>query len=113
MATRFTDALAIQDGACNPSGIAHALVNACRECIDEGKSQREDPAVRLIVHQLAYICGVSSGIGGFYRDNPTWKEAMEICRQKDTEEALKLQGALENDYATSLLQTYTRGNHHA
>lgn len=58
MAKRFKDALFIQQGACNPSGIAHSLVNACKECLDEGVSQREDPAVRLIVHQLAFLCNI-------------------------------------------------------
>ena len=58
MANRFQNALMIQEGACNPSGIANALKEACRECIAEGVSQREDPAVRLIVHQLAFLCNV-------------------------------------------------------
>jgi hypothetical protein len=59
MANRYRAALLIQQGAVNPCGIAHALVEACRECMAEGTSQREDPAVRLIVHQLAYICNVA------------------------------------------------------
>ena len=58
MAKRHHDALLIQQGACNPSGIAHSLVSACHECLSEGVSQREDPAVRLIVHQLAFLCGI-------------------------------------------------------
>lgn len=58
MATRFQDALLIQQGACNPSGVTHALLNACKECIEEGTSQRTDPAVRLIVHQLAHLCNI-------------------------------------------------------
>jgi hypothetical protein len=58
MRNRFDNALMIQEGACNPSGIAHSLVNACHECIAAGVSQRTDPAVRLIVHQLAYLCNV-------------------------------------------------------
>ncbi len=58
-ARRFSDALFMQAGACNPSGIAHTLVNACREVLAEGGDQRKDPAVRLIAHQLAWILDVA------------------------------------------------------
>lgn len=53
---RFADALAIQQGACNPSGIAHSLVDAFREIVDEnGDTEANDPAVRLILHQLCFM----------------------------------------------------------
>jgi hypothetical protein len=58
MSTRFSNALAIQLGACNPSGIAHSLIDACRECRDEGMGTDAiyaDPAIRLMVHQLGYL----------------------------------------------------------
>ncbi|MDE0334470.1 MAG: toprim domain-containing protein [Defluviicoccus sp.] len=56
---RHRAALDIVDpGACNPSGVALALHSACRQTIAEGVSQREDPAVRLIGLQLAYLLGV-------------------------------------------------------
>jgi hypothetical protein len=61
---RFKNALGITDpGACNPSGIAHALVEAFAELQHEGgdtNSKRTDPAVRLMVYQLAYLCNVAS-----------------------------------------------------
>lgn len=75
---RFDDALFIQAGAVNPSGIARSLVRACSECIAEGASQREDPAVRLIVHQLAYLCGSDS----LDRGLSNYHDAMEACRTK-------------------------------
>ena len=56
--SRQADALAITQGACNPSGIALAIVDACREVRDEGGCPTVDPAIRLMVHQLAYICHV-------------------------------------------------------
>jgi hypothetical protein len=61
MAKRHKDALLIQAGACNPSGIAHSIIEACREIREEpaaaGTDQiRNDPAIRLMVHQLAYLC---------------------------------------------------------
>jgi hypothetical protein len=60
---RHSDALAIQEGACNPSGIAHAIIRACQEVRDQRDYSgtdmiRQDPAIRLMVHQLAYLCGV-------------------------------------------------------
>ena len=78
MSRRHMDALDISAGACNPSGMAHSLVSACRECIDEGVVQRDDAAVRLIVSQLAYVCGVWNGVGEWHRD-PQWHGAVREC----------------------------------
>lgn len=76
-------AIAISNGACNPSGIANAIVQACTE-IREGENRgtlamTRDPAIRLMVFQLAYICGFrESGLetadGG---DFGSWRSA---CR---------------------------------
>ena len=61
MSKRHSDAIAIQEGACNPSGIVHSILAACQEIRDSGHfggtaDITSDPAVRLMVHQLAYIC---------------------------------------------------------
>ncbi len=57
MAERHRAAIDIVDpGACNPSGIAHAIIKACSEARDEGRGTRDDPAVRLMVTQLAWVC---------------------------------------------------------
>lgn len=58
MAKRHEDALNIQQGACNPSGVARALVKAIDECREEGKRARDDSAVMLILHQLCWISGL-------------------------------------------------------
>lgn len=63
MGKRHRDALAIQLGACNPSGVAHSIIEACQEMrADPATSGTAticaDPAVRLMVHQLAFLCGV-------------------------------------------------------
>ncbi len=63
MTKRHGDAIAISDGACNPSGIAHAIIEACQEMrLDPAyrgtDAIRSDPAIRLMVHQLAFLCGV-------------------------------------------------------
>ena len=58
---RFREALQIVDpGASNPSGIAHAIVAACAEVRREGGSTATDPAVRLMVTQLAWVCRADS-----------------------------------------------------
>ena len=58
---RFREALQIVDpGASNPSGIAHAIVAACAEVRREGGSTAADPAVRLMVTQLAWVCRADS-----------------------------------------------------
>jgi hypothetical protein len=54
--SRFRDALAIVDpGACNPSGIALSIVEACREIREHETSATKalchDPAIRLMVYQ--------------------------------------------------------------
>jgi len=69
---RFSDALAIQAGACNPSGIAHSIVAACQEARaepDHGGTADlcADPAIRLMVHQLVFLCGIISGAEDFAR----------------------------------------------
>ena|SRR5215467_12525848 len=58
--SRLRDALVIVNpGACNPSGIAHSIIEACREIRQhEAKGSTDDPAIRLMVYQLASVCGV-------------------------------------------------------
>jgi hypothetical protein len=59
---RYADALMIDNGACNPSGIAHAIIEACNEMrSEEGfagtDALRHDPAIRLMVNQLSFLMG--------------------------------------------------------
>jgi hypothetical protein len=75
---RHRDAIAIQAGACNPSGIAHSIVEACAEirALPDHTGTKQitgDPAVRLMVHQLAYICNVAGLDDGY-------SEAVNECR---------------------------------
>lgn len=79
---RHRDALAITAGACNPSGIALAIVEACREIralpdyygTDHITS---DPAIRLMVHQLAYITKMSE----FDSDILAYGKAIGACEE--------------------------------
>jgi hypothetical protein len=78
---RFREALQIVDpGASNPSGIAHAIVAACAEVRREGGSTATDPAVRLMVMQLAWVCKADScHINDYGR-------MLAECRRRLTEE---------------------------
>jgi hypothetical protein len=75
---RKRDALVISDGACNPSGIAHAIIRACqdmRENENAGTAQLcSDPAIQLMVHQLAFLVGVGE-FGNF-----DWDAARKACK---------------------------------
>ena len=60
MVNRYAEAIAVQD-ACNPSGVAHSLIEVFRQVRAEGgdtDAQRSDPAVRLFVAKLADLCGL-------------------------------------------------------
>lgn len=79
---RFSEALQIIDaGASNPSGIAQAIVAACAEVRSEGGSITRDPAVRLMVTQLAWVCRAVSEID----DYDQW--LAECRRRRATEPA--------------------------
>lgn len=56
MKNRFDDAWFIQHGACNVTAIARSLRIACIEASREtNDNPAKDPAVRMIVHQLAHL----------------------------------------------------------
>ena len=62
--SRFRDALVIVNpGACNPSGVALSIADACREIREHEKADTtticQDPAIRLMVFQLAHLFGVA------------------------------------------------------
>jgi hypothetical protein len=62
--SRFRDALVIINlGASNPSGVVLSIVDACREMREhenvDTSHVRKDPAIRLMVYQLAPLFGVA------------------------------------------------------
>ena len=78
---RHRAALDIVDpGACNPAGVALALHNACRQAIAEGVSQREDPAIRLIGLQLAFLLSVDRIL-----DVDEYGRLIDACRARAAE----------------------------
>jgi hypothetical protein len=87
--SRFRNALAIVNpGACNPSGIAHSIVEACREMREHenagANAIRQDPAVRLMTYQLAYLLGISEGYA-----TPNYSADVVRCRRRLDELGLK------------------------
>lgn len=79
MAKRHKNAILINEGACNPSGIAHAILEACREIRAEpgysGTDQmRRDPALRLMVNQLSLL------LGNGEMPSLDWAECGRECR---------------------------------
>jgi hypothetical protein len=71
---RYADAVAMIDlRATDPSGIANAIVAACREVQAEGGSVRADAAVRLMVTRLANVCVAT----GEPEDHP---QLVAVCR---------------------------------
>lgn len=78
MTTRYQDALLISDGACNPSGICHAIIEACEEIRAEGQGTPQicaDPAIKLMVDQLGYLMGRASADYEFWA---TWRHECAI-----------------------------------
>ena len=55
---RWEDAYSISQGACNPLGIANTIVKACAECREINVDTHDDPAIRLMVYQLASVMGM-------------------------------------------------------
>lgn len=78
---RFKDAVAIQAGACNPIAVAGSLVKAIAQCraLGFGTDQiNGDAAVRMIVHQLAFLAGV-----GEYQMNMDLYHTLTVeCEQR-------------------------------
>lgn len=82
MVNRFHDAHLIIQGACNPSGIARALVSALDEAALEDPStsyRQKDPACRLITYQLAFLMGMEP-LGSPY-ERASYAEDMALCEK--------------------------------
>lgn len=79
---RYSDALHISDGACNLSGIAYSLIEACREirANPEGGTVQSDPAIALMVSQMAYLVGIWDGVSDWQNTSWTFELAREACR---------------------------------
>jgi len=92
--SRFRDALVIiNPGACNPSGVALSIADACREMREhenvDTKHICQDPAVRLMVYQLAHFFGVA----GSHYDVVYYMTDEAACKERLAELGLKRFGA--------------------
>jgi hypothetical protein len=75
MTKRHSNAIAISDGACNPSGIAHSIIEACQEIREANggtQAMYDDPALKLMVHQLAFLMKIDPDT-----DWSDWRKACE------------------------------------
>lgn len=78
---RHREALFIVDpGASNPSGVALAIHNACRQAIAVGADQRTDPAIRLMVTQLAFLTDANADL-----DLAEYQRLIDICHARTAE----------------------------
>jgi hypothetical protein len=78
---RFQDAIDISAGACNPIAITGVIHKHMLEMLDKGMTTiRQDPAIRLMVYQLAYLCGADGSFNDF-------TDALKACASKAKEEA--------------------------
>jgi hypothetical protein len=85
--SRFDDALYIQMGACNPTAITGTLH---RHMLDMQKNEpmvaiREDPALRMIAHQLAYLMGLPS-----IMDSEDYNKCVDACKAKAVQSTLDM-----------------------
>jgi hypothetical protein len=91
---RFRDALVIiTPGACNLSGVALSIADACREMREhenvDTNHLRQDPAIRLMVYQLAHLFGVA----GSQYDCVHYMADEAACKARLAELGLKPFGA--------------------
>lgn len=81
MTRRYNNAIGIQEGACNPTAIAHSIIQACQEinCENGGTDTiRQDPAVRLMVHQLAFLTNQTE----IDNSMPCYSNLIKQCKDK-------------------------------
>lgn len=77
MTNRFKLAL-LSQSACNVSGLAHSVVEFSREVRDEGADPAKDPAIALVVYQMAYLCKV----GEDHMTGSRYIELTKACEEK-------------------------------
>ena len=92
--SRFRDALVIvSPRACNPSGVALSIVDACREMREHDHADTRlvcrDPAIQLMVYQLAHLFGVA----GAQYDLVHYMSDEATCKERLAELGLKPFGA--------------------
>ena len=75
---RYKDALAVDQGAVNIQAIGNSLAAAAKEVGDQQVgTAKDDPAILLLVTQLAYLCQIGSG--GL--DMSRYSTAKDICKE--------------------------------
>jgi len=81
---RFKTAIFVQSGASNPIALSATLADAIRDAYTEtGSTSKvcEDPAVRLIAHQLAHLLGVQE----VFQDQEVYSMLTNECNRLDAQ----------------------------
>jgi hypothetical protein len=76
---RHFDAIAISDGACNPRAIINSMARALADeelVAADTPTVCADPALKLMVHQLAFLMGIPTGEE--MQDWADWRDACEF-----------------------------------
>lgn len=94
----------LAQSACNLAGLANSLIEMVREVHAEGGDVREDPAVRLLVHQMAFLT-----IG-----EPNWDyvKAYDACcrRAPMTDSQLKFELVMDAQMAQGVVTDAIRNS---
>ena len=81
MSKRFKNAYEIWNvGASNPVGVTNALLDAMKEVRDEGRDVNNDPAVKLILDHLCFLCNMPQP--SFYMDWVRWTNIYKEVEEK-------------------------------
>ena len=78
---RFKNARDIQAGASNPVAIINVLKDAVVEARAENADPAKDPAVYLILHQLAWVL-IGKDIGD-ERFSPAYNQVLDHCEAEE------------------------------
>lgn len=81
MSNRYKNAVQIQQGACNPRPITKALLDAIDDARQEGKSEHNDPAVFLILHQLVWVLTGHDVDIAMDEGGQKYSDAMDACEK--------------------------------
>lgn len=85
---RFALALQIDQGASNMVPLSRVLHESTQECLDENVAPQKDPAVRLIVHQMAHLTDLGASI-----DLLEYRKIVKACEEAvEANKILETQG---------------------
>ena len=70
----------VDPGASNPSDVALAIHNTCRQVMSEGGNRREDATIRLTATRPVFLVQGDSDL-----DPAEYRRLMDVCRARTAE----------------------------